>query len=69
MLALPGRAMPIASARQFIESAVPITLQCPALGAEPMSSSVNFLPSISPAANLRRASQMIVPAPASSPSR
>lgn len=65
------RAMASKWGGQFVLSpiAVFITLQCPALGVEAASRSMNGCSSSSPAPRRRRASQMIVPAPAGWPSR
>ena len=41
MAAQPGRDMPSASASAFIDEAVPIVLQWPALGAEAATMSMN----------------------------
>ena len=41
MEAQPGRLMPSASASEFIDSAVPMVLQWPTLGAEAAASAMN----------------------------
>ena len=41
MAAQPGRDMPTASAKEFIEVAVPMVLQWPTLGAEAATISMN----------------------------
>jgi len=61
MLAQPGNDIPSASASEFIERAVPIVLQCPALGVEEHTRSMNPSKSVSPASNLRRASHTAIP--------
>ena len=65
--AQPGRDMPSASASEFIESAVPIVLQCPTLGDEAATWSSISSNVISPSAISLRPSQIIVPEPANSP--
>src|SRR5690242_4478208 len=64
----PGSDMPSASATAFIVEAVPIVLQWPADGADAHAAAMNSSSSISPAASFRRARQITVPEPASSPS-
>ena len=63
MAAQPGNDIPSASARQFIDSAVPIVLQWPAEGPDDAINSVNSLALISPRAIISRAVQRIVPEP------
>ena len=64
----PGIDIPNASARQFMESAVPMVLQCPTLGEDAATDSINSSYEISPAAKALRPSHSIVPEPARSPS-
>ena len=59
--------MPRASARPFIELAVPMVLQWPAEGAEAATICMNSSYSISPSASSLRACQTTVPEPASLP--
>src|SRR5262245_552164 len=59
--------MPSASAIAFIEDAVPIVLQWPALGADAATRSMNSLYPISPRARRRLDSQMTSPEPARRP--
>ncbi len=63
-----GKERPNTSATAFIVDAVPIVLQWPTDGADASAASKNSSSVISPAANLRRLRQMIVPEPTSSPS-
>src|SRR3954465_7331882 len=67
MAAHPGRLMPSASARAFMVEAVPIVLQCPGEGADDAPGSTRAPSSISPAASISRAFQMMVPDPVRSP--
>ena len=59
--------VPSASAMLFMESAVPIVLQWPGLGADASVISINSSFVIFPAATWRRASQRAMPEPASFP--
>ncbi len=68
MAAQPVSDRPSASASEFMVSAVPMVLQWPADGAEAVAMSMNFASSMRPAASRRRAFQMTVPEPTSSPS-
>src|SRR5262249_54263758 len=69
MAAQPVSDMPSASAMLFMESAVPMGLQWPTLGALDATSSMNWSMSMRPAASSWRAYQMIVPEPASPPAK
>ena len=69
MAAQPGSDMPSASAMLFMESAVPIVLQWPTLGALDATISMNFSMSMRPAANSWRAYQTMVPEPARPPAK
>src|SRR5690606_42080991 len=64
MAAQPGNDIPRASASEFMDSAVPMALQCPTEGAEAAILSMKVSVLISPVANCLRASQIIVPQPA-----
>src|SRR5690554_4146826 len=64
MAAQPGSDIPRASASEFMDSAVPMALQCPTEGAEAAILSMKVSVLISPVANCLRASQIIVPEPA-----
>ena len=67
--AQPGSDIPRASASEFIESAVPMVLQCPALSVDAQVLSINWPTLISPAASRRRASHSVMPDPDSLPSQ
>src|SRR5690554_3380270 len=67
MAAQPGSDMPSASAREFIDRAVPMVLQCPTEGADEATLSMNSVYPISPADSRLRASHTTVPEPASLP--
>jgi len=69
MAAQPGSDIPSPSASEFIDSAVPIELQWPGLGADPMPISIISSAVIRPAANCRRASHSTIPEPAGFPFR
>ena len=69
MAAQPVSDMPSASAMLFIESAVPMVLQWPTLGALDATIWTNCSMSILPAASSWRAYQTMVPEPARPPAK
>ena len=69
MAAQPVSDRPSASAMLFIDSAVPMVLQWPTLGALEATISRNFCRSMRPAASSWRAYQTIVPEPARPPAK
>ena len=67
MAAQPGSDMPSASARLFIEDAVPMVLQWPTRGRDDAHLHELFVVDLARRASSWRACQMIVPDPASPP--
>jgi hypothetical protein len=67
MAAHPGSDIPSASAREFMDSAVPMVLQWPGLGEVAIVISISSSAVMLPAASCRRASHSAVPEPPSLP--